>query len=56
MAEKRTESLLVRAHPPEQAERISRSMVEVRVVDARSSSTLTPYGEGRSTPLWSSRA
>ncbi len=33
MAEKRNESLLVKAHPLEQAERISRSMVEVRVVD-----------------------
>ena len=33
MAEKRNEGLLVRAHPLEQAERISRSMVEVRVVD-----------------------
>ena len=34
MAEKRSEGLLVRAHPLEQAERISRSMVvHVRVVD-----------------------
>ena len=33
MAEKRNEGLLVRAHPMEQAERISRSMVEVQVVD-----------------------
>ena len=33
MAEKRSEGLLVRAHPLEQAERISRSMVGVRVVD-----------------------
>ncbi len=33
MAEKRNEDLLVRAHPLEQAERISRSMVEVQVVD-----------------------
>jgi hypothetical protein len=34
MAEKRNVGLLVRAHPLEQAERISRSMVEVvRVVD-----------------------
>ncbi len=33
MAEKRNEGLLVRAHPLKQAERISRSMVEVRVVD-----------------------
>jgi hypothetical protein len=33
MAEKINESLLVKAHPLEQAERISRSMVEVRVVD-----------------------
>ena len=33
MAEKRNEGLLVRAHPLEQAERISRSMLEVRVVD-----------------------
>lgn len=33
MAEKRNEGLLVRSHPLEQAERISRSMVEVRVVD-----------------------
>jgi hypothetical protein len=34
MAEKRNEGLLVRAHPLEQAERISRSMVvDVRVVD-----------------------
>ncbi len=33
MAEKRSESLLVRANPLEQAERISSSMVEVRVVD-----------------------
>jgi hypothetical protein len=33
MAEKRNEGLLVRAHPLEQAERISRSMVEVQVVD-----------------------
>ena len=33
MAEKRNEGLLVRAHPREQAEQISRSMVEVRVVD-----------------------
>jgi hypothetical protein len=33
MAEKRNEGLLVKAHPLEQAERISRSMVEVRVVD-----------------------
>jgi hypothetical protein len=33
MAEKRNEGLLVRAHPLEQAERISRSIVGVRVVD-----------------------
>jgi hypothetical protein len=33
MAEKRNEGLLVKAHPLEQAERISRSMVKVRVVD-----------------------
>ena len=33
MAEKRNEGLLVKAHPLEQAERISRSMVGVRVVD-----------------------
>ncbi len=33
MAEKRHEGLMVRAHPLEQAERISRSMVEVRLVD-----------------------
>ena len=33
MAEKRNEGLLVKAHPLEQAERISRSMVEVQVVD-----------------------
>jgi hypothetical protein len=33
MAGKRNEGLLVRAHPLEQAERISRSMVDVRVVD-----------------------
>jgi hypothetical protein len=33
MAGKRDEGLLVRAHPLEQAERISRSMVEVRIVD-----------------------
>ncbi len=33
MAEKRNEGLLVRAHPLEQAERISRSMVRVQVVD-----------------------
>ena len=33
MAEKRSEGLLVRAHPLEQAERISRSMAEVQVVD-----------------------
>ena len=33
MAEKRNEGLLVKAHPLEQAERISSSMVEVRVVD-----------------------
>jgi hypothetical protein len=33
MAEKRNEGLLVRAHPLEQAERISSSMVEVHVVD-----------------------
>ena len=33
MAEERSEGLLVRAHPLEQAERISRSMVGVRVVD-----------------------
>ena len=32
-AEKRNVGLLVKAHPLEQAERISRSMVEVRVVD-----------------------
>ena len=33
IAEKRHEGLMVRAHPLEQAERISRSMVEVRLVD-----------------------
>jgi hypothetical protein len=33
MSENRSEGLLVRAEPLEQAERISRSMVEVRVVD-----------------------
>jgi hypothetical protein len=33
MTKKRNEGLLVKAHPMEQAERISRSMVEVRVVD-----------------------
>ena len=33
MAEKRNEGLLIRAHPLEQAERITRSMVEVQVVD-----------------------
>ncbi len=33
MAEKRSEGLLVNAQPLEQAECISRSMVEVRVVD-----------------------
>jgi hypothetical protein len=33
MAEKRNEGLLVRAHPLEQAKRISRSMVDVRVMD-----------------------
>ena len=33
MAEERSEGLLVRVHPLEQAERISRSMVGVRVVD-----------------------
>jgi hypothetical protein len=33
MAEKRNEGLLVRAHPLEQAERISRSMVGVQLVD-----------------------
>ena len=33
IAEKRNEGLLVKAYPLEQAERISRSMVEVRVVD-----------------------
>jgi hypothetical protein len=33
MTEKRNEGLLVRAHPLEQAERISRSMVEAQVVD-----------------------
>jgi hypothetical protein len=33
MAGKRNEGLLVKAHPLEQAERISRSMVWVRVVD-----------------------
>ncbi len=33
MTKKRNEGLLVKAHPPEQAERISRSMVEVQVVD-----------------------
>jgi hypothetical protein len=33
MTEKRNEGLLVRARPLEQAERISRSMVEARVVD-----------------------
>jgi hypothetical protein len=34
MAEERSEGLLVRAHPLEQAERISRSMVvDVRVVE-----------------------
>jgi hypothetical protein len=33
MAEKRNVGLLVRAHPLEQAERISSSMVEVQVVD-----------------------
>ncbi len=33
MAEKRNEGLLVRAHPLEQAERISRSMVKVQVVN-----------------------
>jgi hypothetical protein len=33
MAGQRNEGLLLRARPLEQAERISRSMVEVRVVD-----------------------
>ena len=33
MAEKRNEGLLMKAHPLEQAERISRSMVGVQVVD-----------------------
>ncbi len=33
MSEKRSEGLLAKAQPLEQAERISRSMVEVRVVD-----------------------
>ena len=33
MAGKRKEGLLVRARPLEQAEKISRTMVEVRVVD-----------------------
>jgi len=33
MAAKGNEGLLVRAHPLEQAERISRSMVEVQLVD-----------------------
>ena len=33
MAEKRNEGLLMKAHPLEQAERISRSMVDVRIVD-----------------------
>jgi hypothetical protein len=33
MSENRSEGLLVRAEPLEQAERISRSMVDVRVVD-----------------------
>ncbi len=33
MAERRREGLLVKARPLEQAERISRSIVEVRVVD-----------------------
>jgi hypothetical protein len=33
MAEKRNEGLLVRAHPLEQAERTSRSVVEVQLVD-----------------------
>ncbi len=33
MAEKRNEGLLVRTHPLEQAERISRSMVGVQLVD-----------------------
>ncbi len=33
IAEKRNEGLLVRAHPLEQVERISRSMVRVQVVD-----------------------
>ena len=32
MAEKRNEGLLVKAYPLEQGERISRSMVDVRVV------------------------
>ncbi len=33
VAENRSEGLLVKAHPLEQAERICNSMVEVRVVD-----------------------
>ena len=33
MTERRSEGLLVRAQPREQAERICRSMVEVRLVD-----------------------
>ncbi len=42
MAEKRNEGLLVKAHPLEQAERISRSMVEVRVVDCASARHCSP--------------
>jgi hypothetical protein len=57
MAEKRSEGLLVKAHPLEQAERISRSMVTgVQLVDGALLLDADPAWAGRSTPFWSPRA
>ncbi len=55
MAGKRKEGLLVRARPLEQAERISRTMVEVRVVDGALLLDADPAWAGQSTPFWSRR-
>jgi hypothetical protein len=55
MAEKRNEGLLVKAHPLEQAERISRSMVGGQVVDGALLLDADPPGQGRSTPFSSRR-
>jgi hypothetical protein len=57
MAEKNSGGVLIKAQPLEQAERISRSMVEVvRVVEGALLLEADPAWAGRSTPSWSPTA